>query len=171
LSTLVLSNPLVGFCQQASRVESSEQAALHKRRGDEALSQAEFSRSIAEYHAALALNPQSTATYFNLAIAYYSNGEIREAAAALEQLLERNPHDAEAAYNLGCLYLYQQDTKKARTTFQHAKQCSNGDPTFVPLIDGGLAFLDELHNADLFSRSEILVLLSQEHLAPVPLPL
>lgn len=157
-AALVLSNPSAGFCHDAS---------WHKRRGDQALTQGDFSRAIEEYQGALAFNPQSTATYFNLAIAYYSSGDVRGAAAALERLLERDPHDVEALYNLGCLYLYQWETKKARAAFQHAKQCSDGDSTFTPLLESGLAFLDELDHRDLFSRSEILQALSHEYVLPL----
>ncbi len=123
------------------------QAADHKTAADRLLQRGHPDQAMAEYHRSLALEAQSPATYFNLAIAAYSIRNLDQAAWALEKLLELDPQDVEALYNLGCLELYRQDLRKARTYLERARGCCNRDRRFAPLIDRGLGFVDELEGS------------------------
>lgn len=120
----------------------------HKALGDRYLQQSQTALAIHEYRQAIALHPASTSVYFNLAIAYYSERDIKEATSALEKLVALDPGDVEAQYDLGCLKLYQRDLETARACFQRAKQCCNQQPEFTPLIDGGLKFVDHFKQLD-----------------------
>lgn len=157
---LTLNAPL-GFCQVELGIDP-------KLKADNYLKQGNPSRAIEEYQKALALKPSSTAAYFNLAIAYYAVRDIGGAVSALEKLVALDPEDVEAHYNLGCLKLYLHDQEGAKTHFEKAKNCCRHNPAFVPLIDKGLKFIDQLGQTDP-STQDILFFLLQYGLPPVPL--
>ena len=133
----------------------------HKQLGDHYLQQSQTAAAINEYRQAITLNPTSTAVYFNLAIAYYSERHIKEAAAALEKLVALDPSDVEAQYNLGCLKLYQRDLETASACFQRAKQCCNRHPEFASLIDGGLEFVGHFKQLDPQTQDAVFLYLLQ----------
>ena len=88
--------------------------------------------------------------YFNLAVAYYAGRDIPRATAALEKLVSLDPGDAEAQYNLACLYLYQRNTGAARRHFEHAKTCCEfkKDTFLGGLVAKNLDFIKELGRLD-----------------------
>lgn len=143
--------PAVAFCQSID----------HKLAGDRYLKEGLFALAIAEYKEVLAVNPSSTIAYFNLAIAYYSQGDIEKASQTLKKLVERDPQDVEAQYNLGCLTLYQGDMQQAKLLFEKAKTCCDRDPSFKLLIDKGLEFIDVLKKKDPSTQNTVLFLLRQ----------
>ncbi len=52
--------------------------------------------------------------YYNLGIEYINAGEFRKASRALKKVVQLNPKDADACYNLGVLYeVYLGDKKQA----------------------------------------------------------
>ncbi len=161
---ICFSSPELGWCQIVRGRSAPEQALLRKLTGDCYLSQGKISRSIEEYKKALLLNSHSTATYFNLAIAYYAQRNLEGATSALEELLKINEQDVEAWYNLACLNLYQQDTEKAKLHFEKAKLCCDCNSKFVPLIMQGLEFLNELKNS---GHQDLILLLLQKGLPPL----
>ena len=113
------------------------------------LKEEKFTLAIENYEKAAQCDPAlSTATYFNLAIAYYATRNMSGAIASLEKLIAIDPADVEAQYNLACLRLYKGDTKKAKLHFEQARNCCDRDPKFRPFIDKGLKFLDQLKKAD-----------------------
>ncbi len=120
----------------------------HKLAGDQYLQSEKFNSAVSEYENALRVNPKSTATYFNLAIASYLNGDLRGAVSALEKLLKLDPADVEAHYNLGCLKLILQDLNGSKASFEKAKLCRGQNPAFSPLVSQGLEFLDEFTKLD-----------------------
>ncbi|GEM_PF-2805768 len=144
------------------------QALFNKLSGDRLLKEGKFPDSIKEYEKSLTLNPQSTTTCFNLAIAFYAIRNIKGAATALERLLSINPYDVEAQYNLACLKLYQQDIASAKTHFKRALLCCDKDPLFKPLIHRALDFLDDLKKLEP-SPQELIFFFLQKGLPPLAL--
>ena len=137
----------------------------HKQAGDRYLRAGEINPAIAEYKKALSLNPDSPATYFNLAIAYYQSRNFQAAASTLEKLIKLSPNDYEARYNLACLKLYQNDVQEARQCLEKAKSCCLSNPEFTPLIQNTIEFAEKLTTLDPQTRSAVLLyFLTQNHI-------
>ena len=148
LITLVLiCNPSAGWSQQ---ITATQEKGLHfKISGDHSLLAGNTSVAIAEYQKALKFIPQSSTTYFNLAIAFYAEKNIDGTASALEEVLKLNPKDIEAHYNLACLRIYQRNLQAAKLHFEQAKLCClKKNSTFLPSIQQGLEFLAEIQKYD-----------------------
>lgn len=146
----------------------TRKALKHKVAGNRYLKEGKVHDAVLEYHKALAMNPNSTATYFNLAIAYYTDRDIKGAISALEKILSLSPLDYEAHYNLGCLWLYQKDLEKAKHYFEKAKFCCD-DPHFLFLTRQGLEYLDQIQQIDSSAQTLALFLLQvQQGLNPEP---
>ncbi len=127
--------------------------------GNRYLQEGKYGQAVLEYENALKENTSETKIYFNLAIAYYAEGKMSKAAQALEKLLLLNPKDVEARYNLGCLNLYLQNPEKARFHFLKAKGDALRMPAFIPLINQGLQFLNEIKKTDSQSQEILFSLL------------
>jgi tetratricopeptide (TPR) repeat protein len=161
---LVLS-PQLGWCKA-----SGAGFEHHKVSGDRYLKAGEIASAIQEYQKAVAINPKSTATHFNLAIAYYLDKDMVGAISALEKIVELNPLDVEAQYNLACLWLYQKDLNKAKYHFEKAKACCDGLPRFASLTRQGLEYVNELHSIDSSTQALALFLLQfQQGMTPEPI--
>jgi tetratricopeptide (TPR) repeat protein len=150
----LLLNVQRGWCQLTKTPSAQE----FKKAGDFYLKQGEINQAKTSYQKTLELNPRSTSTYFNLAIAYYSEKDIDRAASALEKLLQLDPNDAEAHYNLACLRLYQHRLDKAKKEFEAAKKLSLGNQRFASFISQGLEFLRDLNRTDRQTQDLILFL-------------
>lgn len=127
---------------------SIDQYVTRKATAGHYLQDGKFDLARAEYKKATELNPKSTASYFNLAIASYAIGDLRGTVSALEKLVELDPTDAEAHYNLGCLKLCLRDLRGSKLAFEKARICCNRNLEFFPLINQGLEFLDEFGKLD-----------------------
>jgi tetratricopeptide (TPR) repeat protein len=92
------------------------------------LRQNTLSKAVDAYLQALKLNPNSDATYTNLATVYYKTGQFDEAQKQVEQALKINPTDATSHYVLGTIYLqrnpkdYPDALDKAQAEFEAAVQ-------------------------------------------------
>jgi len=151
-------SPGIGLCQTTESQQALElklTADGHLRRDDTAL-------AIDEYKRAIALAPSSTALYFNLAVAYFSERKLKEAASALEKLVELDPQDVEAHYNLGCLFLYQRDLEKAKSHLEKAKLCCDPDSRFAAPVLQSVAFIQELEKLDPLSRELVFLLVQRD---------
>lgn len=100
----------------------SANAPLQNNLANAALRSGDVQGSIAQYHAALLADPHNASIYFNLALAYESQGEPAKAIAAYEQAILRgtSPEQAAAHYNLGNLYLRNQQIELAIEAYQNA---------------------------------------------------
>jgi tetratricopeptide (TPR) repeat protein len=140
----------------------------YKKRGDQFLQVKKTTLAIAQYHKALEINPRSTSTYFNLAIAYYEERSLDKAIQALEKLIEIDPEDAEARYNLGCLRLYKGDFQEAHLHFQDGLRCCEKAPQFLPYMQKGLKLIEQIQQTDQ-STQGLLFLMTQYGLPPLSL--
>jgi Flp pilus assembly protein TadD len=123
--------------------------------------------AIEAYRKALSESPDSPSVLFNLAIAYYVEKDLLNAASALEKLLSLEPEDAEAHYNLGHVLLLQKNIGGARLHLEKAGKLPGCPSRFQPLIRQGLALIGDLENLDPFRRDlAFFVLQNQAGLTP-----
>ena len=130
--------PTGAYSQQTS--PAIENAFALKTSADRLLRNSRIVAAIEDYRKAIRLDSTNTALYFNLAIAYYSNNDMKNSAVALEKLIELDSHDAEALYNLGCVKLYLGDLEEAGSYFDKAKLCCPANSPFSSLIEEGIGF-------------------------------
>ncbi|MBI3252403.1 MAG: tetratricopeptide repeat protein [Candidatus Omnitrophica bacterium] len=143
-------NADAGFCSPI------EKAIEHKNAADDFLRQDKISLAVEEYQKAASLNPASTDTYFNLAIACHSAKNFKAAAAALRKVVSLDPKDAEAWYNLACLLLYEGDLEEAKNDFEKTRGVCAAHSAFGPLAEKGLRFIEEIKQEDPGIRKIIL---------------
>jgi tetratricopeptide (TPR) repeat protein len=166
---VLLLNAQSAWC---AKVSDSRRALEYKVSGDLSLKSGDALRAIAEYQKAIELNPHSTATLFNLAIAYYSIRDIDGTISTLKKILAIDPADVEVNYNLACLLLYQGNLKDAQLHFEKTKACCDGNPKFGALASQGLEYLNEFKSLNSPSRDLALFLLQmQQGLNPSPIVL
>lgn len=125
----------------------------YKEAGDIYLRSGKSAIAIGEYKKALELNPGSTAVTFNLAIAYYKERDLKATISVLEKLVQFDPNDTEAYYNLGCLKLYGRNFEAARHCFKKAR------------AEQTLEFVDKLRSLDPQTQSAVLLSLATQSLA------
>ena len=94
-----------------------------KTTGDTCLQNGDRQGAIANYQKAIAATPSHQEAYFNLAVTYYLDYDLKNAMANLEKLISLSPNDVEALYNLGCLKLYSGDLAMAWKYFRKAQGC------------------------------------------------
>lgn len=156
-SLMLIGSPTTGFCETTAKPQALE----HKMAADGLLRKGLSSQAIVEYQKALELDPSSTATCFNLAIAYYAERNIKGARLALEKLVALDPKDVEAQYNLACLSLCEKDVEKALLHLECAKNYCPMDSGFTPFIQNAFLFIEELKSMDGRTRETVFLLLQQ----------
>lgn len=118
-----------------------------KSEGDKFLKVGQTEAAIGKYQEALAIHPEAADAWFNLAIACYAQRDLENALRALERLTSLKPADAEAFYNLGCLYLYEGRTEDAKHCFLKVKTESTRTSPFLELSTRGLEFAESLDDS------------------------
>jgi tetratricopeptide (TPR) repeat protein len=126
----------------------NQEALKHKRLADEKLLFNQPEAAQREYEKALRYAPFWTMARFDLAIAYYRSGDLQQASLTLEKLLEFEPTEIEARYNLACLYLYQKQTDLAFQHFERANELVAENSPFFPLIQKGLEFVQKINSLE-----------------------
>ena len=101
---------------------SSESLSL-KVRADQLLKRGRINQVIPMYERVLQRDRNFANAYYNLATAYFLQGNLEKAISNLETLVSLEPKDAEALYNLGCLKLRLGAFEEARECFLRAKDC------------------------------------------------
>lgn len=166
---LILGAATQAYCESAPPLAAG-QALAHKKSGDIHLAGGRVDEAAAEYEKAVVLNPELSRAYFNLAIASYALGDLDQAIEALERVVELDENDAEALYNLGCLYLYKNNLTAARRFLVKARECCDSQPRFKPLVDKGLGFLETLQSQKPEFQRAVLTILQLGALTPQHLP-
>lgn len=154
-----------------SKIVPASKAIDSKILGDHYLRQGNARLAIEEYKKGVTLNPSSTATYFNLSIAYFSEKNLPEAISALDKLLQLDSHDTEAWYNLACLKLYEGKLEEAALYLKKAYFCCDSS-SFATKIDSAFEYIKEL--STLPSPAQALALFTlqlQQGLTPTPVML
>lgn len=160
-----------GFAGEISVIDpfTTNRAQSFKQVGDECLIHGKALAAIANYEKAVALNPNSSGTLFNLAIAYYSQSNLKATVATLEKLIQLDPTDQEVAYNLACLKLYTGDLARSRSLFERIVGSSRSS-SFTLRSKQGLEFLEEVKSMSPSAQKLALFLIQMgEGLSPSPI--
>lgn len=80
-------------------------ARVFNNNGVEFVSQAEYEDAAKEFQKALAVDPDFHIARYNLALAYYNMGRVKEAISEFEYLINSAYYFVNAHYNLGTIYL------------------------------------------------------------------
>jgi tetratricopeptide (TPR) repeat protein len=144
-----------------------EAAAAHHRRGLACSARGDLVAAVAEYDAALTLNPDQAEVWYNRAVARYALGNLTGALTDADRSLELNPHQANAHNARGAIRREAGDLSGALTDFDEALRLhpdlaaayNNRGATRYELGDlaGALTDFDEAlrlqpNNADLLSN-------------------
>ena len=136
---------LIVFSQGVPAEAQSSQLLEMKVTADSLLKQGELVRAISLYEKVLRQDAKFANAYYNLATAYYLDGQLRKAIQNLETFLKLHPQDAEALYNLGCLKLRVGGLEEAWDCFMRAEKypCSE---SVSGKISEALRFTKDLRN-------------------------
>ncbi|MFN2290172.1 MAG: tetratricopeptide repeat protein [Anaerolineae bacterium] len=102
-------------------------AGEHLDKGNDYLDQGQFDQAIAEFQAAIQLDPDLTNAHYNLGLAYQKQDKLDEAAAAYQEAIQLDPDLAEAHNNLGLIYDTQGKSDQAIAEYQEAIGIDPGD--------------------------------------------
>jgi len=120
-----------GLCVIAVHPSSAkpQTEADHVRRALELQQQGDMDGVIAEYRAALQLNPNNASEHHNLGVALSRKGDLDGAIAELKVAVRMEPDSAKAHYTLGAVLEKKGDLKSALEEYRRASQLepSNGD--------------------------------------------
>ncbi len=105
------------------KAEAASPLQTVKVKADALLHQGQFDSAISLYQRIIRRDDAFANAHYNLATAYFLQGEIAKAAKSLETFLALRPDDAEALYNLGCLKLRLGNFVVAEGYFQKAVGC------------------------------------------------
>ena len=102
-------------------------AGEHLDRGNDYLDQGQFDQAIAEFQAAIQLDPSDARAHYNLGLAYQKQGKLDEAAAAYLEALQTDPDIGDAHNNLGLVYDTQGKPDQAIAEYQEAIRINPDD--------------------------------------------
>jgi len=153
----------VEICGRAIRAAEAggfpalSRATLHTTRGRAYTARAALTAAIADFDAALRLNPASASAYNHRGVARHGLGEWRLAIADYGRAIDLFPHYAEAFRNRGRSYLFLGDAARAIVDCNQAIALNAADPE--PFVHRGLARYQRglyLQAADDFARLDAL---------------
>lgn len=102
-------------------------AESHLAQGEQYLQEDKLSEAIAEFQAAIQLDPGSVEGHFRLGNAYYQQGQLDEAAAEFQKALELDSKNVDARSNLGAVYYERGEFAKAAAEFKQASSLQPDD--------------------------------------------
>lgn len=101
----------------------------------------DYEKAIKDYHIYLEIKPDDSKVLNNLAMAYFSSGNLRQAKVIIEQAINQDPYLKEAYHNRGLIALHQKDIQNAIMNFEKAMEVPPKELTdSIPL-----AFVDILN--------------------------
>jgi len=95
-----------------------------------------FDLAIADFTAALRLDPNNAKTYQERGVAYLSKGDLDKAIADFTQAIRLDPNDADAYYNRGYVYVTKKDYDRAIADFEAALRINPKHPNASGWLDG-----------------------------------
>ncbi len=131
-----------------------------KVRADQFLKQRQVAEAIPLYKRVLREDRQFANAYYNLAVAYYVSGDLKQAAENLESFVTLRPEDAEGHYNLASLKLRMGQFGEAEKSFRKADQCPSCPSSLSRRIKKALHYMKDLHEESPEAKKLIAYLLS-----------
>lgn len=100
------------------------------KKGSEYIKKGEYTKSIACFQSAVAINPDSAEAHYQLAESFYHNKQMKEALKHYEKSLKLNSNDFDVYFQLGRTYYKLKEYPKSLENFQKAHEIdpSNGKP-------------------------------------------
>jgi tetratricopeptide (TPR) repeat protein len=84
---------------------SYSDARVYNNKGVDLVSQAKYQEAAGEFQNALTIDPDFHVARYNLALAYYNMGRVKDAISEFEYLTNSSYYFVNARYNLGTIYL------------------------------------------------------------------
>ena len=107
----------------SAQAQTSPQLLNLKGEADQLLKRGQIERAVSRYQIVLREDRHFANAHYNLATAYYLQGDLGKAAESLKAFLNLQPQDAEALYNLGCLKIRLASFDEAMKCFLKAVDC------------------------------------------------
>jgi tetratricopeptide (TPR) repeat protein len=89
------------FRSLREKIDADERAGTYSEKGIELSERGDLERAIANFQAAVELQPRHAETHRNLAMALFLKGRLKEAGIEYEETIRLNPNDPQAHYGLG----------------------------------------------------------------------
>jgi tetratricopeptide (TPR) repeat protein len=137
-------------CSYAQQTETAE---THNRLGVTFYEMGDLNGAIAEYQAALRLNPNHANAHTNLCNAFYAKGDANGAIAEYQAALRLNPNNPMAHHNLGVALRAKGNLSEAIAEYQAALRLN---PKYVPALNNLAWLYATASDATLRNRSKAL---------------
>jgi tetratricopeptide (TPR) repeat protein len=105
---------------QAGRLDRTERVRVYNARGILWKRKGDYDRAIADYNAAVELDPQYHYAYYNRGISHFEKHDIDRAIADFTTVIRINPKFAQAYNNRGTAYKEKQDYDRALADYDQA---------------------------------------------------
>jgi tetratricopeptide (TPR) repeat protein len=115
---------------QASRLDRTERVRVYNARGVLWKRKGDYDRAIADYNAAIELDPEYHYAYYNRGISYFERRDIDRAIADFTRVIRINPKYAQAYNNRGTAYKEKQDYDQALSDYDQAIKVNPKDASF-----------------------------------------
>jgi lipoprotein NlpI len=125
-------NLAIEYCTKvirAGQIPEGMPSAAHFSRGNAYYQKGDLDRAIADYGAAIKLDPQFAPAFRNRAGAWFAKGELDKSVADLDAAITRDPRNVSSFYNRGRLLLLKGEYDRATTDLDAAIRLN---PAYLP---------------------------------------
>lgn len=153
LAVLLSITVLVGCNGQAARVDE------HFQRGSQYAQSDQLQQAIAEYEAALELDPENVSVLANLGVVHYRLTQLDLAIEHYQRALALAPNDADIHSNLGAaymqIYLKRRDGEYLAKSLEEYQSAVELDPNLAQAYYGlGVAYMENQQNEEAIEAFE-----------------
>jgi len=120
MNHLIIFGVIIISILSSKEVSSTPDARTHFLKGNQYLSNHQYSEAILEYKKALSLNPYYKEAYFNLGKSYQAKQLFKDAIVSYKNAIKLDKRYVPAYINLGLCYEKQNLLSKAKTNFKKA---------------------------------------------------
>ena len=113
---------------RSDRSSSKDKAIAYNNRGNILRDRGELDRAIADFDAAVRLEPKSADTYINRGIARYRRGDLDRAIADYDEAIRIDPSDIAIFHDRGVMWQRNGELDKALIDLDRAVRMSFADP-------------------------------------------
>lgn len=128
-------------CIDTGELAANNLTIAYNRLGSVRIQAGEFDRAIADFNAAIRLDPNHANSYSNRGNSYRLKGDYSRAMRNYRQAVRLDPRHTEAYHNFGLLYHALADYKRAITSYSRAIEI---EPALAKLYNSrGMAYSDQ----------------------------